>query len=189
MTGRFAGLLLAALLAGCTQLPEAPLPARDQLTDFLVDGRFALKVRQADGSTDSSGGRLSWTHRQESDRLLLLSPLGVGLAELVSADGRARLTTADGRAMEAADAEQLLAEATGQALPIGRLAGWLLGRPGPGGSLQRDALARPLHLDEGGWQVAYAYADENPEAPPSRLTAISEAIELRLRIETWKALP
>lgn len=189
MIRRLLGLFAALLVAGCVQLPAGPLPQREQLEHFAIAGRFALIARQADGSSESSGGRLDWTHGRDGDRLLLANPLGIGVAELYSGGGRARLITSDGQTREAADAEQLLAEVTGHALPIGRLAGWLLGRPGPGGSLSRDALDRPLRLADAGWQVDYAYADDDPGAPPSRLTAIGAALELRLRIETWKALP
>lgn len=189
MIRRLIGLAAALVVAGCAQLPAGPLPQREQLEHFAVAGRFALLARQADGSSESTGGRLDWTHGRDGDRLLLANPLGIGVAELHSGGGQAQLITSDGQTREAADAEQLLVEVTGQALPIGRLAGWLLGRAGPGGSLDRDQLGRPLRLDEAGWRVDYAYADDDPAAPPMRLTASNSALELRLRIETWKALP
>ncbi|MFV5213712.1 lipoprotein insertase outer membrane protein LolB [Azonexus caeni] len=189
MIRRLIGCCAALLVAACAQLPAGPLPQRGELENFAVAGRFALLTRQADGSSESTGGRLDWTHSRDGDRLLLANPLGIGVAELYSGGGQARLITSDGQTREAADAEQLLAEVTGQALPIGRLAGWLLGRAGPGGRLERDAFDRPLRLDEAGWRVDYAYADDDPAAPPMRLTASNAVLELRLRIETWKALP
>lgn len=114
----------------------------------------------------------------------------LGLAEIERTPTFSRLKTGDGRTIESDDAEDLLEQATGQRLPIARLPGWLLGRPGPGGRLERDADGRPLRLSEAGWQIDYFYDDEAPESPPARLNLRHDNdIELRLRIEEWKDQP
>lgn len=191
MKKRLAGGLTAILLlAGCAQLPAPPpTTARDAIGDFTVDGRFALKITAIDGRAENSGGRLSWTHANGGDRVLLANPLGIGIAEIDAGPGRASLRTSDGKTWVGDDADRLLAEATGQPLPVSRLPAWLLGRPTAGGQLGRDAQGRPARLSEAGWQIDYAYADDNPDALPTRLTAQGERIELRLRLETWKTLP
>lgn len=179
-------LLAATLLAACSTV--RPLPEREQIANFAVDARFALKTTTPDGKQESLGGRLNWQHRDTQDHLLLSTPLGTGIAALSMTPGRATLTAGE-RTYESTDGEQLLADITGQRLPVARLADWLLGRPGPQGTLARDAWQRPLRLEEAGWRVDYAYADETPGAPPIRLTAVGEGSELRLRIEHWEQLP
>lgn len=185
----FASLLGLALLAGCAPAPTLPLPARDALRDFSIEARFALKLIQPDGRQESAGGRLSWTHENGMDRVLLANPLGIGLAEIDAAPGHAVLRTSDGKIYQADEPDQLLAEATGQPLPLSRLPAWLLGRASPAGTLERDTHTRPLRLLEDGWLIEYRYGDDDPDALPQQLQVSGNNIELRLRIETWKTKP
>eukprot|EP00825_Cyclidium_porcatum_P043477 TRINITY_DN6170_c0_g1_i1.p3 TRINITY_DN6170_c0_g1~~TRINITY_DN6170_c0_g1_i1.p3 ORF type:complete len:100 (+),score=25.06 TRINITY_DN6170_c0_g1_i1:289-588(+) len=78
----------------------------------------------------SSGGRLTWTHQNRSDRVLLSSPLGYGLAEIETTPELSRLRTAEGKQRESTDPDALIEEVTGQRLPVTRLPAWLLGRSG-----------------------------------------------------------
>jgi outer membrane lipoprotein LolB len=187
---RFALLLAAGLLSACASIPPTQLAARDQIHDFALEGRFALRVTQPGQSTQNSGGRLSWTHQNRSDRVLLSSPLGYGMAEIESTPGISRLRTANGEVRESTDADALIEEVTGQRLPIARLPAWLLGRSGGAARIETDAQGRPTRLSEDGWQIDYVFEDDNPTALPTRLTLTRNGeIELRLRIEEWKDAP
>lgn len=207
---RLFALSTAILLAGCAVSPLQPPteelahPARDAIRDFAVDGRFALKITLPDGQVDSSGGRLSWTHVQQTDRVLLANPLGMGLAEIERSPEKTQLRTGDGKAYAGDDADLLIAEITGQPLPISHLPAWLRGRLKDAGQIECDALGRPIQLQEAGWHISYRYDDVQPGSLPTHLTALGELrspgattppstvvqkIELRLRIENWKALP
>ena len=147
-------------------------------------------MTQPGQAVQSSGGRLSWEHKNAGDRILLANPLGIGMAEIEVTSTLSRLRTADGRSREAADADALLEEVSGQRLPVRRLPAWLLGQAVQPQDMVLDALGRPLRLREAGWQIDYAYDDEAPTALPSRLTLLGEGgVELRLRIEEWKDLP
>ena len=138
----------------------------------------------------SSGGRLSWTHKNGDNRILLSSPLGYGLAEIETAAGRSLLRTADGKTLESADPDALMEEVTGQRLPISRLPAWLLGRASTAAQIDKDEQQRPTQLREAGWQIDYAYDDDAAAALPARLTlSRDQEIELRLRIEEWKENP
>ncbi|MFZ2266162.1 MAG: lipoprotein insertase outer membrane protein LolB [Azonexus sp.] len=183
----FAGSLL---LAGCVSAP-APRPAgREQIRDFALEARFALRITPPEQAAQSSGGRLSWEHKNGADRLLIANPLGIGMAEIEITPALSRLRTADGRQHESSDPDALIAEVTGQALPVSRLPAWLLGRAEPNTSVEPDASGRPGRFREAGWQIEYAYADETANALPTRLTLSREPdIELRLRIEEWRDAP
>lgn len=183
----FAGSLL---LAGCATTAPSQLPGREQIRDFALEARFALRVTPPEQAAQSSGGRLSWEHKNGEDRLLIANPLGIGLAEIEISPGLARLRTGDGKRYESSDPDALLAEVTGQALPVSRLPAWLLGKAGHNTPVDKDASGRPARFSEAGWQIEYAYADETEGALPIRLT-LSHApdIELRLRIEEWKDAP
>jgi outer membrane lipoprotein LolB len=185
-------LLLAGslLLAGCASAPPTPRPARDSIRDFALDARFALRVTRPEQAAQSSGGRLSWEHRNGDDRLLIANPLGIGLAEIEITPTLARLRTADGKLYESPDADTLIEAVTGQALPVTRLPAWLLGKAGPATQVEKDANGRPDRFTEAGWQIEYAYEDESRDALPARLNLnFGRDIELRLRIEQWRDLP
>ena len=182
--------MLALLLGGCATLsaPGQP-PARQALEQFLVEGRFALKIERVGEAPGSASGRLSWRHEKGRDLLLLANPLGGGVAELEIAM-LARLTLANGEVRQSADADALLLQTTGYALPVSRLPGWLRGLAGPDGLLERDAQGRPARLVEAGWSVVYGYDDAVPESPPARLVVTRPGeLELRLRLESWSVLP
>lgn len=185
---RRALLLAALLLGGCAATPMRPPAARQAVGDFAFDARFALRSVSAAGETQTAGGRLSWSHRADGEHILLANPLGVGIAEIESAPGRARLRTADGKHYEADDPDLLVEQVTGQPLPVGRLPAWLLGRSS--GETTRDAAGRPAHLADAGWLIDYAYDDDSGDALPTRITLRrGDAIELRLRIEEWRTTP
>lgn len=179
------------LLAGCATSPAivAGLPERSAIKDFAVEARFALRRERPHAAPESASGRLSWRHSGGNDRILVADPFGQGIAEVDRWTEGARLRTRDGQLREAGDAAALLAQGTGYLLPIADLPAWLLGRPGPGGRLEKDAGGRPLRLSEAGWQIDYAY-DDAADALPARLTLRrGDELELRLRIEEWRNLP
>lgn len=190
MNLRLALLLAASLLAGCASTPPAPLAHRENVRDFALEGRFALRVALPGQAVQNSGGRLTWTHQNRSDRVLLSSPLGYGLAEIETTPEISRLRTADGMTRESTDPDALIEDITGQRLPISRLPAWLLGRSSGKAVIESDAQGRPVRLSEDGWQVDYSFADDSPSALPVRLTLSRNGeIELRLRVEEWKETP
>ncbi|UCV28057.1 lipoprotein insertase outer membrane protein LolB [Ferribacterium limneticum] len=190
MSRCFSLLLAASLLAGCASRPPALLLHRDKIRDFSLEGRFALRVTMPGQAPQNSGGRLTWTHQNRSDRVLLSSPLGYGLAEIETTPELSQLRTAEGKQRESTDPDALIEEVTGQRLPVTRMPAWLLGRSGGTAQISPDPAGRPGRLIEDGWQVDYAYDDEASSALPSRLNISRNGeIELKLRIEEWKERP
>lgn len=187
---RIGAVIACSLLAACVGVPPAPLAPRDEVRDFTLEARFALRVSVPDRPPENSGGRLEWEHGNGNDRILISSPLGVGVAEIDVGPGGGRLRTADGQLRESADADALLEEVTGQRLPVRRLPNWLLGRGGAAAVVTSDSAGRPARLSEAGWQIDYAYPDDTPGALPSLVSLRRDGeIDLRLRIEEWRAVP
>jgi len=177
--------VLLLLVSGCASLtpPSVPPPPRDALAAFSLEGRFALNHE-----TRSYSGRISWTYRPNASELLLSSPFGQGLAEIVTDADGARLTGSDGRIRTAPDAETLTREVLGYALPLKQLADWVRGRTPPGGG-HFDAHGRVLSLQQDGWQIDYGYGDDTPDSPPMRISARQgEHVELRIFIDAWQSL-
>jgi len=178
------------LLSACATAPHSPLPARDQMRNFDLEARFALRVTQAGQPPVSSAGRLSWRHKNGDNQLQIANPLGFTVAEIDTTPTLSRLRTADGQTRESADADALMEEVTGQRLPVTRMPAWLLGRSGGAAQIVNDERNRPARLREAGWQVDYGYEDEAGSALPARVTLSRDGeIELRLRIEEWKDNP
>jgi outer membrane lipoprotein LolB len=183
-------LLAVTLLAGCASAPERTPQPRDQVDNFSLEARFALRVLSPGQAAQSTGGRLSWVQKNGQNDLLISNPLGIGVAEITMQPGHAILRTSNGEIRESDNPDQLIEEVTGQRLPVSKMADWLLGRHAAQGKFLLDFAGRPQHFEESGWWVDYEYETDAAEALPSRLTLTRDGeIELRLRIETWKDAP
>ena len=186
---RLLGALFVVLcLSACASLSPSTenglLPQRNQLQSFALEGRFSLRHEDK-----SYTGRLSWRHVGEQDELLLASPFGQGMAEIVSDAAGVRLMTSDGKSYVASDAEVLTQQILGYPLPLNRLLDWVRGRS-PASDLEAsDSLGRPLRLRQHAWRIDYEYDSDDPQALPGRLFVQHEGVlELRLRIDEWRAL-
>lgn len=176
-------------LSACTAIGPpagARLPIdRDSLQDFALVGRFSVRH---EGKAYVGG--IHWRHVGDRDELVLSSPLGQALAEIVSDTGGASLTAGDGRSQSAANVDSLLQTMLGYPLPLDRLVNWLRGRHANAGTLTTDPQGRPLHLRQEDWRIDYAYDGDDPQALPDRLFIEREgSVQLRLRIDEWQALP
>lgn len=175
----------ALLLGGCANLPlsSSTTPTRDALLVFTLEGRFSLRHEDK-----SYSGRLSWRHEGINNELLLSSPFGQGIAEIVTSESGARLKSSDGRVYEASDAETLTRQVLGYPLPLDQLTDWVRGWSAAAGISERDALGRPLRLRHEDWLIDYGYASDDPQAPPDRIFAErAGGFELRLRIDEWNS--
>ena len=184
---RSLGLILGVLLlGGCANLPSSPStePPRDALLAFTLEARFSLRHQDK-----SYSGRLSWRHDGMNNELLLSSPLGQGMAEILTSESGARLKSSDGKVYEASDAETLTRQVLGYPLPLDQLTDWVRGLGATAGISERDALGRPLRLHHEDWLIDYGYSSDDPQAPPDRIFAErAGGFELRLRIDEWNSL-
>ena len=184
---------LALLVCGCVGLklaPDetAPTPPRDSLNAFLLEGRFSLRQEDKNHS-----GRLRWRHVENRDELLLSSPFGQGIAEIISTTAEATLTTSDGKQYTAMDVPALTEEVLGYRLPLALLVDWVRGHAAGNDVIKRDEHGRPLQVRYEDWRIDYEYADDEPSdssTPPIRLFVERlGTFELRLRIDEWTSLP
>src|SRR5512134_1596575 len=155
-------VLLPALLAACAQVeirpPEGPL-------EFSLFGRIAARYRD-----ESFIGNIAWRHARDGDELLISTPTGQGVAEIVRQGDAVRLRTAEPREYRDNDPEALTERVLGFRIPIDGLADWVQGRPSP-------------QLESRGWRVEYQ--DYDAERRPARLRLTYQGIELRLAISQW----
>ena len=159
---RACALLFAAFLAACTHVeikpPEGPV-------DFSLAGRIAARS----GKEAFTGG-ITWRHARGGDELLISTPTGQGVAQIVRQGEAVLLKTAEPREYRDNDAEALTERVLGFRIPIDGLADWVQGKPSP-------------QLEGRGWKVEYQGYDA--ERRPTRMRLTYQGIELRLAISQW----
>ena len=155
-------VLLAAFLAACTQVPikppEGPL-------EFSMSGRIAARY-----GAESFTGNIAWRHAREGDELLISTPTGQGIAQIVRQGDAVLLKTAEPREYRDNDAEALTKRVLGFPVPIDGLADWVQGKPSP-------------QLESRGWKVEYQ--DKDAQGRPTRMRLTYQGIELRLAVSQW----
>lgn len=166
--------LAVLLMAACAEIPRqsaAEAVLGPPLQRFTAEGRISL--RQGDRRDHL---RFSWEHAPGSDVVLLMSPLGQGMAELTRDAAGARLVQPNQAVMSADSLPQLAQRAFGTPLPLDALAEWLRG-------------AKPaLRGEIDGWRVVIT---ETSPFRQHRLLRIMEArrddVEFKLVVEEWTA--
>jgi len=156
----------ALLLAGCASVGTiAQRPAMQDITQFAFVGRLA--VRQGETRHHVN---VDWRHDAQRDEILLTTPLGQGLAEIVRDAGGARLTLADRRSFAAADWSTLSQQVFGFPLPLNASPRWLLGDIG---------------MIEG-WRVTVVERESAAaDALPTVIELERDDIAVRLKIDEW----
>ncbi|EJL90467.1 outer membrane lipoprotein involved in outer membrane biogenesis [Polaromonas sp. CF318] len=119
----FAGFFTALFLAGCAQTPRAT--AQDGLKNEFWTGRISLQVQSEPVQSFSASFELRGG--PERGELSLVSPLGNVLGVLRWASGEALLDSGNGKVQRFASVDELMAQATGAAVPLGALFAWLRG--------------------------------------------------------------
>ena len=183
MMRKITALWLALALGGCATTVPVPLaPVSVQLSaNWTLQGRIGIQT-----DAQSLSGTLHWQHREQSDELLLTSPLGQGVARIVINAEGAELDMPNQPARYAADAESLTSAALGYSLPVAGLVWWVQAQPAPGRTFDatRDAAGRLAQLKQDGWVIDYQYAADAP-ARPRRLVVVRDGLEIRLVADSW----
>lgn len=186
-----AGLLLL-LLGGCAAVPPAleqvapSLPSQPSAkpAGFQITGRVAV---QYDGQAFSGG--LRWRHTVAADEVLLSSPLGQGVAQIVRDEsGVTLVNAADQQTYHAQDAEELTEGVLGWRLPLAGMAYWVRGKPAPGTNQPRYEAGQLVRLDQDGWQIDYSgYSQISGEQLPRKIFLQRGDLDIRLVIDEWGA--
>lgn len=201
---RIAVLSAALVSVGCAVQPRRePLPpgmeaaaqarqaereaALRPLADWSLEGRIAV-------SNDGKGGsgRIDWTQRGQAYVVSLSAPVTRQSWRLSAGPDGARLEGIEGGPRSGPDAQQLLLEATGWAIPVGALSDWVRGlraeAAGPA-RMEFEATGRLARLHQGGWVIDYVWPDAADASAgpvlPRRLDARQGEARVRLLVDTW----
>jgi outer membrane lipoprotein LolB len=163
------------LLSGCALLPSSHTPVarpmKPESAPFTMNGRVSIKHLDEHHSAG-----LHWTHRSQTDELLLLTPLGQTVARVYRDDGNATLDTG-GRHYQDVDAESLMEQVLGWHLPLDGLHHWVLGMAAPESPAQiehaENGQISVLHQE--GWEVRFLRYADNKRGEMTRCTQAPDA--------------
>ncbi len=168
--------IAALCLAGCAGLSSnVPIDSSVQLGPplerFSAEGRISLRQGERRDHL-----RFRWEHAPGRDSVLLMSPLGQGMAELSRDAEGARLIQPGKQTLAASDLRQLAQDVFGTPLPLEALADWLRG-------------AQPaLHGEVDGWRVTVSDTSPYRQRRLLRvLDATRDDVELKLIVDDWES--
>ncbi|RZL36515.1 MAG: outer membrane lipoprotein LolB [Rubrivivax sp.] len=167
---RVAALLLSLALAGCAQLPRAPV---GDTAEAHLSGRLSVSVA---GTVHNrgTGGAASFElfGDPQAGRLELTSPLGTLIARATWRPGMVSLQTPDGE-RRFDDLDSLTREMLGETVPVAALFDWLKARPWPAAPHQQTASG----FEQLGWRI-------EPKLPALVATRVAEpVVTLRARLD------
>jgi outer membrane lipoprotein LolB len=171
-------LLLAALVAGCAQLPWVAPPGNPQA--FETQGRVYVRF-----GAQAFSGSLRWQHAPYADEVWLGGPLGQTAAHIVRNAEGAMLTGADQRVYRSTSIEALTREGLGWTLPLADLSYYVLGAVPPQAEvLERGDNGRLLRAANGGWTVRWVPLDgDRKDAGLQRIELAQDDVEIRFVVD------
>lgn len=183
MGSRFAAVAML-VLAGCASVPpvSAPVAVPGMQDAWTLQARIGVQHGE-----ERMSGQLHWQHRTDRDELLMVSPLGQGVARIVRDTGGVMLEVPNQPPRYAPDVEALTREMLGYTLPVSGLVWWVQARPDPSGPFEarHDEGGRVAQLRQNGWVIDYLQYSE--DARPRRLTVVRDGLQIRLVADSWRA--
>ncbi len=187
-SGSLCLIFMVGLLVGCAGRPVRP-PAVYQLQQmrhwydqsrWRFEGRLAVAAEH-----DSFSGSIDWRHEPGSDAIEMAGPLGQGRVLLMVADGQVTIDDGEQVRFFRDQAETLIREQLGVAVPLHALRFWLLGLVEPGVDYRQTELGFMQH----GWQVTYRELQPiNGDWLPRKLAIENSGNKLKLIIDRWELM-
>ena len=166
---------LVALLPGaCAEFPpltDSAFVLGPPLQNVSAEGRMSLRQGERRDHL-----RFRWEHTAGSDVVLLMSPLGQGLAEMTREAAAVRLVQPNQAVISADTLPQLAQRAFGTPVPLDAVAEWMRG-------------AQPaLRGDVDGWRVVISDTSAfRQRRLPRVMEASRDDVEFKLIVDDWDA--
>lgn len=180
--------------------PAAAWQARQSqiasINAWNIDARLALRRAE-----EGAQATLRWVRRADRETIDLSGPFGGGRVRLTRDAAGVVLRDSNQQEHRAANARELLRQATGWELPIEHLDDWVRGVPAPDrpATYTLDEYGRLERLHQSGWEVRFtAYAEYDGYELPRRLiiTPAADAhpmdappeVEVRVVVEQFRVV-
>ncbi|GAB7266875.1 lipoprotein insertase outer membrane protein LolB [Dickeya ananatis] len=122
-------------------------------------------------------------------RLLLTNPLGGTELELQASPDLVQITDNQGKRYMGKDAQYMVQQLTGMAIPLDNLRQWMLGLPGDAQdfTLDEHALLRSVNYQQGDqhWNVSYLSYTDGPLPLPQNLELTQGEQRIKLKMDNW----
>ncbi|MCI4204776.1 lipoprotein insertase outer membrane protein LolB [Dickeya dianthicola] len=190
--------LASVLLTACT-LTQPTLPGKkptspewreheqkvQNLTHYQTRGSFAYI-----SDRKKLYARFFWQQfSPQRYRLLLTSPLGSTELELQAGADSVQITDGQGKRYVGKDAQYMVQQLTGMAIPLDNLRQWMLGLPGDAQDFALDerALLRSVNYQQGDqhWSVSYQSYTNDPLPLPQSLELTQGEQRIKLKMDNW----
>lgn len=190
--------LASVLLTACT-LTQPTLPGKkptspewreheqkvQNLTHYQTRGSFAYI-----SDRKKLYARFFWQQfSPQRYRLLLTSPLGSTELELQASTDTVQIVDGQGKRYVGKDAQYMVQQLTGMAIPLDNLRQWMLGLPGDAQdfSLDERALLRSVNYQQGDqhWSVSYQSYTDDPLPLPQSLELTQGEQRIKLKMDNW----
>ncbi len=153
------------------------------LTNWKLKGRVA-------GKSNNQGFRagVQWHQLQSNYVIDLHGPLGRKVAVISGMKGNVQLKTSKGEHFEADNAENLMQELFGYALPVDGLRHWLLGVPDPKqphNTLVLNEQGRLSQLDQAGWSIKYSRYHDGSLVLPALIQISNTTVHANIKVDRW----
>ena len=190
-----ASVAFAASLGACTtpgvQAPTAEPEALwlghkaavEATSSWQASGRVAFRSQREGWS---AGFR--WIEHGGRFEIRLVATLGLRRMTIQGDLEEVTLRTSEGKTIRSRDAEALLREQLGAAIPVQALRYWLLGVPGPdsGYAYRLDAWGRLERLFQDGWEIGYSeYRPVDGLDLPGRIEASRGERRVKVIVREW----
>ncbi|MEI7377524.1 lipoprotein insertase outer membrane protein LolB [Dickeya chrysanthemi] len=190
--------LASVLLTACT-LTQPSLPGKkptspewreheqkvQNLTTYQTRGSFAYI-----SDRKKLYARFFWQQPSpQRYRLLLSNPLGGTELELQVSPDLVQITDNQGKRYMGKDAQHMVQQLTGMAIPLDNLRQWMLGLPGDAQDFTLDdrALLRSVNYQQGDqhWNVSYLSYIEGSLPLPQNLELTQGEQRIKLKMDNW----
>jgi len=181
----FLNVFFTAIVTGCVSLP----PAGDTPGAFALKGKVAVRE-----NGENFSANILWQQTGGGFEIDLWGPLGQGRTQLVKKNAEIQVLNGRGEVLTRGDAEAVMREQIGWALPIEVLPAWVQGRPvasEAADELSYDDSGRVASFRQLDWSVQLERYEtlsntEGTRDLPTRITAWNERTRLRLVISEWE---
>lgn len=185
-------LFLIAGLAACESTPLRTVDGEDWLRHqqqvaaqerWLMQGRVAIRYAEEGGQ-----GLLHWRQQDESYDLRFYDALNRLQLHIEGNGNGVKLHARNGDVREASNAESLMQDYLGWAVPVDALRYWVRGLPEPSMEIRESQMSnsRLTQLAQGDWQIQYQrYEEVEGIWLPDLLKINAPDLIIKLVVEKW----
>ncbi len=195
-------MLVATLLSGCSlksntaeTLPTISVAEREAMLKAFLPWRALGSIAVDSEEEGKFNASFAWDGNNSGFDIKLFGPLGVQAIHLSQNEEGAQITDRNGT-VNGEDAQLLLTEVLGSAVPINQLQHWAVGLSGEATVLERDDVGRIDAMtvagnqgavnDGEGWQIDYKrYTIFESMYLPKTVRIESEGVTISLNFKKW----